>query len=144
MRAGQLRERVQLQAFTAASDSYGQPIESWAELATVWGDVKPLASREGFTPGAGQVQATATHKVRIRYRADLDEKMRVIWRTRVLQVEAVQDPDQRTRETVLMCLEIAGVRVEVEAPAPEPAPEPDAAAMLDFGEADNSMYLGLF
>ena len=137
MQAGLLRERVQIQAFTAESDSYGQPIETWAELATVWGDVKPLASREGFTPGAGQIVATATHRVRIRYRADVDEKMRVIWRQRILQVEAVQDPNQRMAETVLMCLEIRGA--EGVAPTPEPV-----APSLDFSVAGNSMYLGMF
>lgn len=133
MRSGLLRERVRIEQFTAAADSYGQPLETWAELATVWGEVRPAASREGFAPGAGQVLAVATHRVRMRYRSDVDEMMRLVWRGRTLQVEAVQDPGGRRAEMFLLCREI---RVAAEAGTPA------AVYLFDFSDPDMSMYLG--
>lgn len=61
MRAGSLRERVTIQAATTVQDAYGEPIETWANLATnptVWANVGSRASGERFISGAEQVQAS--------------------------------------------------------------------------------------
>lgn len=110
MRAGTLRERVTIQAATVTQDSYGEPIETWANLATnptVWANVGSRASGERFISGAEQVQASVSHTVRIRYRADVTVLMRLIWRTnRTLQIENVIDSDGRKADLILMCSEV--------------------------------------
>jgi len=110
MRSGTLRERVTIQSATLAQDSYGQPIPTWANLATnptVWANVGSRASGERFITGGEQVQATVSHTVRIRYRTDVTVKMRLIWRTsRVLEIENVIDPDGRKSDLILMCSEV--------------------------------------
>lgn len=110
MRAGTLRERVTIQSFTAVQDDYGEPIETWGNIATnptVWANVGSRASGERFISGGEQVQATVSHTVRIRYRSDVTVKMRLIWRAnRTLQIENVIDPDGRKADLILMCSEV--------------------------------------
>ena len=106
MRAGKLRERVTIQQKTLVSDGMGGQSETWATLATVWAAVKPniAGAREAMTGAAGQVQARTVYEVRIRYRDDIDAKMRVLWRGNTLEIESVSDPDQRQSESVLLCV----------------------------------------
>lgn len=109
MRSGTLRERVTIQQATTVQDSYGEPIETWVNLAsnpTVWANVSSRASGERFISGGEQVMATVSHTVRLRYRSDVTVKMRLIWRTnRTLYVENVIDPDGRKSDLILMCRE---------------------------------------
>ena len=79
MRSGTLRERVTIQAATVSPDSYGEPIKTWANLATnptVWASVGSRASGERFISGGEQLMANVSHTVRIRYRIDVMVKMR--------------------------------------------------------------------
>lgn len=109
MRAGTLDERITWQSFTATQDSYGEPIKSWANLATnptTWSNVQSRAAGERYLSGAEQVKATVSHTVRIRYRTDLTVQMRGIWRgNRYLYIENVIDPNGRKTDLILMCRE---------------------------------------
>lgn len=105
---GKLRERVTLQAFTVVQDIYGQPIETWTNLATnptVWANIKTKPGGERFTSGAEQVIAQAVHTVTIRYRTDVTVQMRVVLSTRIFYVENVYDPTGRKEYLALECRE---------------------------------------
>lgn len=109
MRAGTLRERVTIQSFTVMQDEYGEPIETWANLATnpiVWANVASRAAGERFISGAEQVQSQISHTVRIRYRSDVTVQMRLVWGVSLLQIENVIDPNGRKSDLVLMCREV--------------------------------------
>lgn len=110
MRAGTLRELLTIQVNTPVQDSYGEPIESWANIATnptVWGSVGSRASGERFITGGEQLMATVSHTVRIRYRDDVTVKMQLLWRgSRVLEIKNVVDPDGRKSDLILMCSEV--------------------------------------
>ena len=49
--------------------------------------------------------ADATHRVKIRYLADVTPKKRFLFGTRELYIESVQNIDERNRELVLTCVE---------------------------------------
>jgi SPP1 family predicted phage head-tail adaptor len=112
MRAGQLRERVEILYAAQAQNSYGEPAQDWANAtvtATVWGQLTPLMAqaREAFATVAEQLQAKAPYQVRLRYRAGLStvtNRLRVDGR--VFEILAVLDPEGRERETVVMCYEV--------------------------------------
>lgn len=106
MQAGKLRERVTIQQEVVTRDTFGAEVNPWTDVATVWASVRPGSSGERFISAADQVQATITHTVRIRYRAGLTPKMRLKWEGRYLGIQSVVEPDGRTRELVLLCLEI--------------------------------------
>lgn len=105
MQTGRLRERVTIQQESVTRDGSGEQLKSWTEVATVWAAVTPGASSERFLASAGQRVAEVTHTVRIRYRAGITPKMRLLWETRILEIISVVDPDGRLRTTILLCSE---------------------------------------
>ncbi len=74
---GRLDRRIVIEQSTPAQDSSGQPVESWAELATVWAEVVPVGGSEIFQ--AKQFGAETVKKFRIRWRGDVTAKMRVVY-----------------------------------------------------------------
>ncbi len=69
MRSGRLDRRITLQRKTVVENSYGEPIETWVDLATVWAEYLPTGGVERYA--ATQMVAEADTRWRIRYRADL-------------------------------------------------------------------------
>lgn len=103
MRAGNLRHRIAIQTNTPSVDAYGQPVEGWATVATVWAEVVMLSGRELMA--AQQVESQASVRVTIR-RRDVDARQRVSWDGRLFGVEAIiHDPSNR-RTTQLLCSEV--------------------------------------
>lgn len=102
MRAGRLDREIEIQKKTVARDSYGQPLETWSTLATVWAAKEDDRGREFFA--AQQVQAFAPTRFRIRYRSDVTAGHRVSYGGQVYDVRAVATPPvARDRETHLYC-----------------------------------------
>ena len=109
MQAGRLRKRVTIQYATTVQDAYGEPIETWVNIATnptVWASILSKASGERFISGGEQLQSEITNTVRIRYRSDLSVQMRLVWGTKHLLIENIIDPDGKLAELVLMCKEV--------------------------------------
>lgn len=106
MRAGELRHRVEIQHPVAgAPNAYGEAAIAWTKLRTAWAAVEPLSGRELVEAQA--VSARASARVRMRYHGDITTDMRVLWRDRTLNIEAVLDVDGRARETHLITSEVA-------------------------------------
>ena len=74
---GGLDHRIVLQTNTPTNDSYGDPIESWATLDTVWAGKMSAKAVEKFT---GE-KLTGFRQIawEIRYRSDLDHLARVVY-----------------------------------------------------------------
>ena len=109
MRAGLLRHLLTIEYAVETQDSYGEPVQSWAALATVWGEVRPLGYSSGAERtllAADQRLAVVDHVVRIRYRADVTAKMRIVLGARVFDVEYVADRDGRGAMWDLGCREV--------------------------------------
>jgi SPP1 family predicted phage head-tail adaptor len=106
MRAGQLRQRVTIQQATTTTNARGARVPGWADVATVWADVRTPTGRERTANEA--TVATISHVVTLRYRADLTAAHRIKWGDRVLSLLATPDPDNRRRTLVCQCQEIEG------------------------------------
>ncbi|MBG2804208.1 phage head closure protein, partial [Proteus mirabilis] len=52
-----------------------------------------------------QVQSEATTRILIRYIADIDTSMRIVWGKRIFNIISIIDPYERHRELQLMCKE---------------------------------------
>ena len=79
LRSGSLDTQITIQSATEAQDAFGEPIKTWANLATdptPWAEKIPLSGSERFQ--AQQVNAEVDTTFRIRYRTDLDEEMRIV------------------------------------------------------------------
>ena len=77
IRAGSLDRRITVQQATTTLDSFGEPIKAWADLCTVWAQVKPVGGNERFQ--GQQVNPEVDTRFIIRYRTDVRVAQRVVY-----------------------------------------------------------------
>lgn len=104
VRAGRLRHRITLERLKGSDDEYGEPTSSYEVYGHFWAAVEPLSGRELWQ--AQQVKATTTHRVTMRYVDGVTPGMRLIHKGRTLEIDAVADVGERTRELQIMCTEV--------------------------------------
>ena len=101
---GALRHRLTIEAANPADDGAGGQTDPWASpivVATVWGRVEPLRGRERLQ--AGRLEARHSHRITLRYRADVGAGQRVRFGTRLFNVRAVANRGERNRWLELLC-----------------------------------------
>jgi SPP1 family predicted phage head-tail adaptor len=99
--AGQLRDRVELQAVTVTRDSFGGMAESWETEAELYAAVTPLAGVELWS--AQQVIPQASHKVVMRYTALATPGKRLLFGEAELNIQSVV-PDGNRVWMTLVCI----------------------------------------
>lgn len=95
---GALRHELALEAASLAPDGAGGHTESWSEVATLFARVEPVSATSRF--GADQTLESVTHRVTVRYRADLKSGMRFRRLSRIFEIMTVHDPDETGRYLV--------------------------------------------
>lgn len=106
MRAGRLRHRLDFESPNTAVDSYGEAtLEPWTLSTILWGSLEPLSGRELIA--AQQAQAETTHRVRVRYEADIVPTMRISYGGRYFQILSIINREERGRELEIMCKELS-------------------------------------
>lgn len=103
MRAGQLRHQITIQRPVETRDAVGAVVTEWQPSPPVWAEVGDISGREYFAAQA--VNAETTTRIRIRHRAGIVPKMRVLHPLTgtVYDIQAVLDPTGRRQELHLMC-----------------------------------------
>lgn len=111
IQAGKLNKRVIVQVNTPSQDGFGQPIPSWSTHDTIWAAIDPLVGAELVK--AQQIAPEATVKITTRYRVDPNTNVvditpanRILWGTRIFEINAVIDPLEKNEELRLLCKEI--------------------------------------
>lgn len=84
-------------------DDYGQPIEDYVPVVTVWAAIEPLRGREYFS--AMSEHAEVTTRIRIRYREDIDRTTRVRYGETDFEILHIIHPEFDRKELQLMCKE---------------------------------------
>lgn len=103
MRAGLLNKRVTIQSYTATQDALGQESRTWAEFATRWASIEWASGGEPWSASAPDPRRAA--KVKIRHTEGVTSKMRLLYGSRVLEIDAVHPTRERGEEMVLLCTE---------------------------------------
>lgn len=78
---GEADQRITFQRFAETADGIGGSTQAWTNLAsvpTVWAHVTPRIGNERMEDGRMNASMTATFSVR--YRADITELDRIVWR----------------------------------------------------------------
>lgn len=105
MQAGRLNSLVIIQSRSAGQDATGQPLTTWADVATVWAHIRHPGGLEAIKADA--VVSVVQASVRIRYRAGLTAGMRLLHGATVYEISAVL-PDEAGRQwTDLVCQVVA-------------------------------------
>jgi len=99
--AGMLREPITVQRKISVSDGMGGQAIQWLDLYTVRAHVAPLSGREALQ--AMQLQDVITHRVYMRYRADLKASDRLVMRGQPLQIRSLLNIEMRDRWLELAC-----------------------------------------
>lgn len=108
MSAGELNRKVKLQLRSTSHDDYGQEINVWTDIATIWASIKPISGREKLKTGA--VDSDLTHTVKIRYQESFMPPKtlatrRVLYGARILNITSGYDLDEAHRYIILECVE---------------------------------------
>lgn len=87
MRAGKLDRRVTIRRMTGTTtNEFNEPVEVWADVATVWAQQRPNRGSERFA--AEQQAGTAVMTFHIRYRSDVSAMDRLIYEGRSYEIVA--------------------------------------------------------
>ncbi len=101
---GRLRHRVELHSATTTRDGYGQPKETFAKYADVWASIEPVTMSEKIK--SEQLKGERTHKITIRYNANVDRTDRIIFGSRTFEIVEILNPQERNRIMEFECKEV--------------------------------------
>lgn len=101
MRSGPLRHLIQIQQATETRDAVGGIVTTWSAVASPRAEIITLSGREYFAAQA--VHSETTTRIRIRHRAGIVPKMRVLHGSTTYDILAPIDPDGRKEELHLFC-----------------------------------------
>jgi head-tail adaptor len=106
---GGRRHLVTVEAPSApVPDGYGGYTETWQPLDPPTWDcsIEPATARTLEELGAGTVISQASHIVKGNYHAGLTTKARIVFEGRILNIVKVTNPEERDRESHLVCAEL--------------------------------------
>ena len=94
---GDLRLRLNLEAPQDSDDGIGGVTRSWSDAGSVWAALEPLAINSGMNSSHVADRETPVLRYRLTLRSypDLSVQHRFRLGSRVLQIRAMRDPDER-------------------------------------------------
>lgn len=101
MQAGTLKNKVTIKQLTEGQDEIGQPMTTWADVATVWANIRNLSGIESIKAGADTSIVKAS--IRIRMRNDINAGMRVFYGAKEYDIKAVLPDEQAKDKMDLSC-----------------------------------------
>lgn len=110
MRISKLQQRITIQRRSSTLDAYGQEINSWSDIGTVWAEVKPLSGREKMRINAMVVESQLTHQVTVRYLtlflpSTTADAWRILFESRVFNITASWNVDEANKTIIFDCTE---------------------------------------
>ncbi len=100
---GALRHRVTIEAPALLTDAGGGASETWMPIAEVFAEIVPASGREVVT--ADRISAEASHRITLRFRADVGPTARIRFGTRAFDILSVRNLNERNRWLVCDCKE---------------------------------------
>jgi SPP1 family predicted phage head-tail adaptor len=99
---GAMEHRVSLMSDSASRDSEGTPL-ALTDFSNTWAAIVVLQGRE--LDRAQEIVSEVTHKITIPYQANVQAQMQVQFGSRLFQIQAILNPDERNTELQLLCVE---------------------------------------
>jgi len=105
--AGFYRHPITVQAVTEARDAYGGTTQTYSTAFRDFARIEPILS--GIAGGedfeSQHVQPEITFRVWMRYRSGLTHKHRILYGSRVLEIERIINLNEMNRELVITAIE---------------------------------------
>lgn len=99
MRAGELNNLVTLQEQVTTENEYGEEEITYQDYKDVWADIENLSGDRYFEAQAANSEVTG--EITIRYRTDINEKMRVKYNNRIFDIQSFYDPNEEREKIIL-------------------------------------------
>jgi len=105
---GKLDRKATIQVKTTVTDSWGQALDMWSDLGTVWCQVKPQVNKRAILlEKAGQEQFKEVASFIIRYRSDVPDTARLQYEGKTwIIVQRGEVGETRRRYLELVCLAV--------------------------------------
>ncbi len=98
-----LRHRITIQKQAASQDGAGGSIISWGDFKSIWAQIEPLSGRELYE--AQRLSNRVTHKVTVRYLANLTPDMRVKHGVKIYKIISIVNLRELDTWMILLCEE---------------------------------------
>lgn len=98
---GELRELINFEVRTDVTDAGGGRSTTWGSLTQAWAKIQPV--KGGETAEADKVEKQQTYLVTIRYRTDINTKMRINWGGVILNIRSIENRDMKKRFIIMEC-----------------------------------------
>ena len=102
---GELRSLLTLETPVDVADDNGGETRGYLAVAQIWGSVQPVSGQRAFA-GDREEQAIS-HRIAIRWRADVANPARLRLGDRLYLVRAAFDPDGKKSRLTCLCEEIS-------------------------------------
>ena len=103
MNPGTLRHRVQIQSLAGTANELGERNDTWVTVASRWASLEPGTGSESET--AGQLKASSSTTMTIRYYSGLTTRHRVKFGSRIFGITGIQVDSEVKRFQKLTCTE---------------------------------------
>lgn len=103
MRIGDLNKTIELQSLTNLPDGMGGVITTYITQAIVWAGIWPVSASERIQ--ANQTVMTVSHRIRIRYIANIESSWRIKFGERYFNIISVINTNEANKMLDLMCKE---------------------------------------
>ena len=101
---GKRQKRVGIQTKQTVRDEAGGTIDTWVTGNTVWAHIAPASGKELFA--GEQVKAEVTHKITMRFYSAMTTRKRIIYGTRIFDVNFIKNIDERDCYQEMLCKEV--------------------------------------
>jgi SPP1 family predicted phage head-tail adaptor len=98
-----MRHRVQIQQATETRSTDGSVVQAWSNFAAAHAEIVPLSGSEDYV--AQGLSASVVYRITTRHISGVVPKMRILWGSRVFEIENVRNIDERGRWLVMNCEE---------------------------------------
>ena len=106
--AGTLNKRITIQQQISSVDSYGQPVSTWTDVATVWASIEPSVGRELMAAQAVSLDQPTTIVIRwqpLFASPKAVAAMRVVYNSRIFNLHSIQNESERNAVLTLLASE---------------------------------------
>lgn len=112
MNIGKLDKQITVQSRSTTKDAYGQELNTWVDIGTVWANVRYIGGREKMRSSVEEISLDVT--IMVRYTTQLmPPKLSDGWRivyttresTRYFKIVGSRDLDERRRFIIFDCVE---------------------------------------
>lgn len=98
------KHKLTLQEITRTSDGQGGYTETWADVVDLWASIAPVKAYERFQ--AMQLETPITHKLMMRYNANVNTKKRFLFGARVFHIVEVINHEEENLFLTVTCKEM--------------------------------------